>query len=95
MKSDPINGVEHPASFPAEQNRLGLVVAGSDAGQRDLLCKALQSITELRLEIHNREQAPGETGRSDPIASSCLFSVATSDYGIKRSLHGKTEANHR
>jgi hypothetical protein len=95
MKSDLINGVEHPASFPAEQNRLGLVVAGSDAGQRDQLCKALQSITELRLEIHNREQAPGETGeiRSDRIL--CLFSVATSDYGIKRSLHGKTEANHR
>jgi pilus assembly protein CpaE len=69
MKSDSINGVEHLASFPAEHNRIGLVVAGSDAHQRDQVCKALRSITELRLEIHNQGGTEGESdkARSDRI----------------------------
>jgi pilus assembly protein CpaE len=59
MKSESINS-EVAFSFPAHQRRLPVIIAGLDAEKRSSVCKSLGSISELRLDVQDGGESPGE-----------------------------------
>jgi pilus assembly protein CpaE len=67
MKLESIN--QGPSlSFPTEQSKLPVIVAGADPDKRDEVCKVLESVTELRLDIINGGNSPAETKEIGPSA---------------------------
>lgn len=50
-------------SFPTEQGKLPVIVAGADPDKCDEVCKALESVKELRLEVINGGNSPAESKR--------------------------------